>query len=184
MIIPWPAKIAIQPYSGFKANEVELISKFISRHFNAHITCLESIPVPKLAYYPPRGRYRADSIIRILRDQISVRGEFDKILGLTSSDISTTKGSHKDWGIFGLAFCPGSSCIVSSFRIGSSHKQLAQARLLKVTMHELGHNFGLHHCSFSDHCVMADACGSIKTVDRIDSSFCAKCKLLIAPRLK
>lgn len=183
-LFPWKTDIALQPYSGFDSQRMEQISKFIGRHFNANITHLEAQPIPNQAYYPPRGRYRADSLIRILRTQISTGAEFDKILGLTSYDISTTKDPHEDWGIFGLAFSPGSSCIVSSFRIGSDDGQTTETRLLKITMHELGHNFGLHHCSFSNDCVMADACGSIKTVDQVDSSFCTKCRLLIAPILK
>jgi archaemetzincin len=39
------------------------------------------------------------------------------VLGITDKDISSTKGVHADWGVMGLGFCPGSACVISSFRV-------------------------------------------------------------------
>ena len=62
-----------------------------------------------MAWYPARDRYRADSLIRYL----GRFGSADTILiGLTNKDISTTKGQIRDWGIMGLGYCPGTSCVV------------------------------------------------------------------------
>ena len=41
---------------------------------------------------------------------------YDKVIGLTESDISTTKGEYDDWGIFGLGNLSGRACVVSDYR--------------------------------------------------------------------
>jgi archaemetzincin len=67
--------------------------------------------------------------------------------------------------------------VVSSFRLHkrSATPDLFKARLVKVVNHELGHTFGLDHCT-TPGCLMEDAAGSIKTVDRETGDFCADCR--------
>ena len=48
-------------------------------------------------------------------------------------------------------------------------------RLKKVALHEIGHNLGLEHCSNNKECMMNDADGTIKQVDREKIWFCKKC---------
>ena len=110
----------------------------------------------------------------------------DYILGLTEKDISVTKrnsdGSIKkpqwkysDFGIMGLAYCPGKSCLVSNFRLRHKDKALENQRFKKVVIHELGHNFGLPHCP-DKKCVMTDAVESIRTIDNAKAQLCDKCR--------
>ncbi|MEI6178360.1 MAG: matrixin family metalloprotease, partial [Verrucomicrobiota bacterium] len=47
-------------------------------------------------------------------------------------------------------------------------------RLRKVAEHEVGHVMGLDHCPQAG-CVMADAEGSISTVDGETGEFCKDC---------
>lgn len=107
------------------------------------------------------------------------------ILGLTKVDISVTKygddgeikapeHKYKDWGIFGLGFRPGASCVVSNYRLKHSNKQKYIDRLKKVTLHELGHNLGLPHCP-DKHCFMRDAAETIKTIDAVELNLCNLC---------
>jgi len=92
----------------------------------------------------------------------------------TNEDISTRKGKYSDWGIFGLGEMPGNSCIISTYRLSyDSIDQLAD-RLTKTVLHELGHNFGLDHCSTVGCLMEADDYG-----DKIDTEgkwFCKKCQ--------
>jgi archaemetzincin len=110
----------------------------------------------------------------------------DFVLGLTSKDISVTKKDkwgkvktptykYADWGIMGLAYCPGNSCIVSTFRIQHLNPKTHFTRFKKVAVHEFGHNLGLPHCPDKT-CVMTDAVESVKTIDNAKLELCGKCK--------
>ena len=109
----------------------------------------------------------------------------DYILGLTAHDISTTKrnenglvkepaSKYEDWGVFGLGYMPGESCVVSTFRL-THPKAKAIDRLRKICIHELGHNMGLNHCEDKG-CVMTDAAETIKTIDHVTLRLCASCR--------
>lgn len=41
------------------------------------------------------------------------------MIGITQKDISTSKGQYADWGIMGLAYRPGNSCVASYYRLPS-----------------------------------------------------------------
>ena len=121
-------------------------------------------PMPKMAYYKPRDRYRADSIIHWLKGRA---GNDEVIIGVTAQDISTTKDSHEDWGVMGLGYWPGKACVVSSHRVRN------KSNFYKVILHEMGHNMGLDHCNVKM-CFMRDAEGHDTTDEEKD--FCEKCK--------
>lgn len=106
-------------------------------------------------------------------------------MGLTSKDISITKKDkwgkvkkpaykYQDWGIMGLAYCPGNSCIVSTFRINNTNSKIHFSRFKKVAVHEFGHNLGLPHCP-DKKCVMTDAVESVKTIDYAKLALCSDC---------
>src|SRR5574343_1229081 len=116
-------EIAIQPFKNFPNKLTDTLSKVIAKKFNADIHILEQIKLPESAFVNIKSaRYRADSLIKFLR--INKADNIDYTLGLCTEDISHTKrnadgsikqpeSSYKDWGIFGLAYCPGNSSIVS-----------------------------------------------------------------------
>jgi len=127
--------------------------------------------LPKAAYYPPRKRYRADRLLRHL-DKEAAKNGCDLIVGFTSVDISTTKGRHKDWGIFGLGSVGGLSAVVSTHRLRrkASRKLLAR-RTVNVVNHELGHVLGSGHVP-GHGCLLQDAAGTIRTVDQESGLLC------------
>ncbi|MFN5134293.1 MAG: zinc-dependent metalloprotease family protein [Chitinophagaceae bacterium] len=116
---------------------------------------------PEHIYYKPRNRYRADRIIHWLR--MNIADSVKTIVGITALDISTTKNNVYDYGVMGLGYRPGHACVVSTFRAAKTAKSKMhlQQRLLKLVIHELGHNFGLPHCS-NKACFMVDAEGQMK----------------------
>jgi archaemetzincin len=130
-------------------------------------TILKSaIPLPAKAYYQPRGRYRADSLISYLDNF----GSADTvIIGLTNNDISTRNVNITDWGVMGLGFQPGNACVVSTYRL---NKTKLAAQLRKLALHELGHTEGLAHCPVKC-CFMRDAKGG-NHLDE-ETAFCASC---------
>jgi archaemetzincin len=126
-----------------------------------------AIPLPSSAYYTPRARYRADTIISYLSRHI---GADTVIIGITDQDISTSKGKIPDWGVMGLGYCPGNACVVSTFRL--SQKNLS-SQFYKVAVHELGHTQGLPHCPEKT-CFMRDAEGGNPVNE--ETGFCQSCK--------
>ncbi len=137
--------------------------------------------LPEEAWYKPRKRYRAEMILSWLRNRKPLRA--NKIMALTSRDISTTKGRHKDWGICGLADLGGEAAVVSSFRIKKKLGHFSQKkrheiylkRLKDLSAHEFGHQLGLPHCP-NRGCIMEDAKGTVATFNHSSGELCGDCR--------
>jgi len=157
--------IAIQPFEDIPKENVDYVARYLKKMY-ANVIINKPIEFPKNSLNQAKTRHRADSLIRFLSAQTKP-GYLT--IGLTKGDISTTKNTP-DWGIMGLGFCPGNSCIASSFRLKGKNKM---EKLFKVAIHELGHTQGLKHCPVND-CLMRDAEGK----DHLDEEreFCKKCK--------
>lgn len=158
--------VVVQPFGLFSAAEAKTIVAQISA-LGAEVVLRDNLPIPKSFYYSPRNRYRADSLIRFLKTQV---GRDSIIVGILNEDISTTKDDVVDWGVMGLGYRPGNSCVVSSFRI---NKKKRAEQLYKVVLHELGHTEGLDHCPEVT-CLMRDAEGGNPLDEEKD--FCGRCK--------
>lgn len=172
----WAAEpvIALQPLGKVPAAEIESAKKGILSLYAAKVAILPVVPLPKSAYYPPRERYKADKLLDYLATRTPA--EYVKVIGLTTSDISTQKDEHADWGIFGLGQLGGRACVVSTFRLraGKAKEPVFLNRLVNVVNHELGHTFGRDHCPTAG-CIMLDAGGKIATVDGETGKPCPDC---------
>jgi archaemetzincin len=157
--------IDIVPYTGMPVKLNAYVYERLRKIFQQVNLC-KPVPLPKAAYYQPRCRYRADSLIRF---QTSRTREGHVTLGLTSKDISVTKGSYADFGIMGLSYCPGKAAVCSIYRL---HALNLKEQLFKLIVHELGHSFGLPHCPVPT-CFMRDAKGRNHFNEERD--FCPKC---------
>lgn len=166
--------VAIQPLGKVSAADIACVKAGIEARYAVSVEILPEKPLPKTAYYEPRQRYRADKLVDFLSDETPDR--FDKVVGITTHDISATKGAITDWGIFGQAELGERACVVSTFRLraGEATEPLFQTRLIKVVNHELGHTFGLEHCP-SLGCIMQEGGGKIATVDGETGRPCVAC---------
>jgi archaemetzincin len=165
--------VVIQPL-GKAANLAPTVATALTAFYDVSVTVAPALKLPRRAYYPPRARYRAEILLEYLA-QVAPEGA-DRVLGLASVDISTTKPPHEDWGILGLADIGGRACVLSSFRCRRRAKNAAHAvtRLAKTAVHELGHTFGLPHCPTTG-CLMEDGGGSVLTTDR-ERDLCGRCR--------
>jgi archaemetzincin len=164
--------IIIQPFEGLPISTTNLVAVQLKEIYSGDIIVNKAIPFPKNALNHNKTRYRADSLIRFLGTLVK---DGQLIIGLTNKDISTTKEKYSDWGVMGLGYCPGKSCIASTFRLKGKNRL---EKLFKVAIHELGHTQGLartksKHCPEKT-CLMRDAEGK----DHLDElkKFCSKCK--------
>lgn len=120
-----------------------------------------------------RSQYHSTAILQRL-DRDSQPGV--RVLGVTSCDLYVPVLTF----VFGEAQLDGSCAVVSTARLGEEfyglppRPELLRERLVKEAAHELGHTFGLRHCS-DWRCVMA----SSHAVERLDiktAEFCATCR--------
>lgn len=158
--------IVIQPFSNFSPSLTKSVYQKL-KGINHNTILRTPLQLPTKSYYLPRNRYRADLLIKYLSDF----GRADTVvIGLTNKDISTTKGSVSDFGVMGLSYCSGNSCVVSTFRLA---KTTLSEQFYKLAIHELGHTQGLPHCN-NQTCFMREAGG--KNVFNQLKEFCPSCK--------
>ncbi len=84
--------------------------------------------------------------------------------------------------IFGIASSELLTCVVSYARLLTEDIQLFKSRFRKEVTHELGHVFGLSHCS-NPYCVMHFS-NSLLDTDRKSEDFCDNCKEKLTSKLK
>jgi archaemetzincin len=182
---PGQTTIVLQPLNHFDQQQLHFLREDLQRfyHKNVVIQPVKTIPVEFIDLSKGK-RYSAPKVIRWLMD-----GQADSIVtvaGLTSEDIFTTKkdsdgkvkkpeSKYAVWGIFGLGYCPGSSCVISDNRLRTADATKFRRRLRTVVIHEIGHNLGLPHCTNGD-CIMSDAHEKMATVDSRSTDYCQDCK--------
>lgn len=171
-----PKLVYIQPYDNeayFDGLWSELQDDINKLMPGADYT-VEPLPVkqiPKSAFYAPRNRYRADKIIALQKTEYKDCDDV-VVIGVTKKDISTSIHGQKDYGIMGLSYQPGNSCVVSSYRVPN------RKDFHKVVLHEFLHSRGLPHCPKDDpQCYMKDAKGKGNVVKQ--KYLCESCKMTL-----
>ena len=87
-----PPRLLILPLGpALSSDDVEFVKQALQTFYDFALVVGTREPLPRTAYYAPRQRYRADKLLDHLQSRLP-QG-FDRVLGLTSVDISTTKGN-------------------------------------------------------------------------------------------
>jgi archaemetzincin len=132
-------------------------------------------------YDEQRGQYNSTDILLWLKEHVSAAlrpaapCEGPRYLAVCAPDLFTPILTF----VFGEAEFNGRVAIVSYYRLRNelyglaSDPDLLFDRLLKESVHELGHTAGLVHCR-SPRCVMRSST-SAEEIDLKDAAFCAAC---------
>lgn len=165
--------INIQPLGDVNNDYLTIIENSIQDFYGFNTKILPKSNLTKDLLAKSKTRYDADKILdKFNSNQYTIV--------ITQKDIATPKNQYPEWGIFGLGFMPGKVCVVSTHRlIVKNNRVKTSDRLIKVTLHEIGHNLGLDHCDNHPQCIMNDARGTIKQVDSEIVWMCDKCKSMI-----
>lgn len=174
-IRPQDARVSVQPMGTFDAALFDQIANGLGAELGVSVQRERPIDMPASAYYARNRRYRAERLLDALRSR--VRAPVNRILGVTELDISTTAHGVYDWGILGLGDLPGPACVISMFRCRRNARDAEQVRFRMVTtcVHEVGHTLGLDHCPTA-RCLMADARGTVRTIDNSTGRLCNRCR--------
>jgi len=125
------------------------------------------------AFHPQRRQYNSTEILKILAPYVSP--ETWRVLGVTELDLFIPILTF----VFGEARLGGRDAVVSLRRLRQefygmpADPEILAARLLKESLHELGHTLGLRHCS-AYRCAMSSS-HSVESIDLKDAEFCARC---------
>jgi archaemetzincin len=113
-----------------------------------------------------RGQYHSTAILRLMERAWELPSTRDaRVLGVTVGDLYVPVLTF----VFGEAQVEGNCAPVSIARLREefyglpADESLLRERLLKESVHELGHTFGLRHCA-DWRCVMSSSYG----VERLD----------------
>ncbi len=125
-------------------------------------------------YDPARGQYNGNTLLNFV-DTMPFPDSI-KIMGLFNVDLFIPILTY----IFGQAYLNGRSGIASVYRLNNErygmkeNKQLLMCRAIKEVIHELGHTFGLIHCS-NPICVMRSST-YLEDVDQKKQHLCHNCR--------
>ncbi len=121
-----------------------------------------------------RNQYNSRGLlIQLIND---VPPETSKVLGITEFDLFIPIFTF----LFGEAQLNGVGALVSIHRLQNEFYgipgdiELLKNRLLKESIHELGHTFGLIHC-FTLRCVM-NTSTYVEEIDQKSARFCSHCE--------
>jgi len=168
--------IALQPFGQVSPEVIEAVKTEIENFYGFEVVVLEEREISADTYYAKGDRYNSSVIIRRMKKEYP--DKYDKILAITEYDIYHTKGKSKYKGIVGLGLIGGRTAIVSTCRltlhdVPSERKKLE--RVSKSAIHELGHTYGLKHCTESTFCIMKSSNGYVRNIDKKEKRFCESC---------
>ena len=162
--------IYIQPLGKVNSYYLNYVKKSVTDFYGYNCIIKTEIELTNDVLSGSKTRYDANKILKKYNYN-------SNLVLITEKDIAYKKSiQYPEWGIFGLGLRPGKVCVVSTFRIKKNvSKAQMLVRLKKIALHEIGHNLGLVHCRNHIECLMNDADGTIKQVDKERIWFCEKC---------
>ena len=162
--------IYLQPLGDVNPEYVNFVKSSVESFFGFACALKPGVEFTTDILAASKTRYEASKIIDKYHSS-------DYLLILTEKDIACQHGDYPEWGIFGYGEMPGTTCVVSTFRLKRKVSELVfRDHLIKVTLHEIGHNLGLDHCNNDPRCLMNDAKGTSKEMDNEKIWLCDKCR--------
>ena len=134
---------------------------------------------PELAFDSSRGQYHSTLLLEHLLAEST--GSEARILGIAGVDLFIPILTY----VFGEAQLDGQAAVVSTYRLDNrlyglpADNRLLLDRLVKESVHELGHTLGLIHCHHPT-CVMRSST-YVEDIDLKSAEFCSRCSQTVRP---
>jgi archaemetzincin len=167
-------EITLKPIGDIDKSVPEELKERLNQTFGCPVEiALEDYKLEK-AYNSKRKQYLAVKLLSWLKKSGVAKGE--KVLGIVDVDLFAPGLNF----IFGQADIAAGTAIISLYRLRQEYYGLASDNVLfldrttKEAVHELGHTFGLEHCSNAK-CVMHFS-NSLADTDLKQAAFCSRCR--------
>jgi len=169
-----PGHITLISFGYFRNDLPVNIMKDVENEFLIPVTTQEGHLDISEFYNATRNQYDGNLLLKEVENRFASNSR--KTLALFNVDLFIPILTY----IFGQAFLNGRCGIASVYRLRNerygipSDEVVFQERVLKEVIHELGHTFGLIHCTDPD-CVMHSST-YVEDIDQKSRHFCTKCK--------
>jgi len=167
-------KIVLVPVGKVDGRILEGLQESIGKIFEKEVYMGQPLHSPDYAYNGRRKQYFSSAILLKLGEV--ERGVGDRVLGVADLDLYVPSLNF----VFGEADLENRVAIVSLCRLSQEFYGLAEdidrfkERVIKEAVHELGHTYGLGHCSHPL-CVMHFS-NSLLDTDIKKASLCPQCE--------
>ncbi len=167
-------KIKLEPFGDVEKQIIGRLKKELNNVFGCIVYTTSNHSIPEKAYDYKRKQYLASSLLETIKESGQMQNE--RVLGVADVDLYAPGLNF----IFGEAHVDSGVAIISLLRLRQEYYELPPDeelffdRVVKEAVHELGHTFGLGHCS-NVKCVMHFS-NSLSDTDWKSSAFCSQCR--------
>jgi len=169
-----PEKIKIISFGYFEKKYLGEILHEIEHVFSIPVVIREGHLDLSEFFDPARKQYDANKLLKEIETNYAPARK--KTIGIFNVDLFIPILTF----IYGQAFLNGTCGIASAYRLTNERYGLKPDvkvfvdRLRKEVIHELGHTFGLYHCT-NPVCVMRSST-YVEDIDQKSWAFCGKCR--------
>lgn len=160
---------------------MQMISRHVKEMFGLEVEMYTPLPESDYAFDEKRGQYSSTVILQCLAPLCAP--DVMRFLAITEADLFIPVMTF----IFGQAQLSGKIAVVSLARLFPAfyglppNKDLTVRRIRKEISHELGHTFGLVHCS--DRTCLMSLSTEIMQIDVKSEDLCRSCWIVLQENL-
>jgi archaemetzincin len=157
------------------------VEQCLLQNFSFEVRRVEPFPDPEYAYDAKSGQYLSSLIVKELVQKCPAGAV--RFFAVTEKDLFIPMLTF----IFGQAQLDGRVAIISLARLRQEfyrlppNKTMLISRVMKETLHEMGHTFGLVHCR-DRQCTMSLAT-NLQQLDSKGGRFCRTCELTLQEKI-
>lgn len=165
--------IHLLPVGNVDASLLEHLREELPKSLQVDCEILPYRLDPSPAYHAERQQFHSSELLQRMMQLVRARDW--RFLAITELDLYIPILKY----VFGEAQLGGPCAVVSIFRLRQEFygldvdEHLLKERLLKESVHELGHTLGLHHCE-DYRCAMASS-HAVEWIDLRERSWCEEC---------